>query len=162
LPVDRFQFLGFLPARDKSRRECLENALAGAGTIVFFEAPHRLRDTLKTIAALVGDDRRIVVAKELTKVHERIEFGAVHEVMARLAANDALERGEFVCMIETGNRAPLASHAARVMDVLLGELPPAQAARLGAKLTETPRNELYEYAVSVSDHSPGQSGKRRE
>lgn len=162
LPVDRFQFLGFLPAKDKPRRECLESALAGVGTIVFFEAPHRLRDTLETIAALVGDERRVVVAKELTKVHERIEFGAVSEVMARLAASDALERGEFVCMIEAISRAPLASHAHRVMDVLLAELPPAQAARLGAKLTEAARSELYEYAVSVSDRSPGRSGERQK
>jgi 16S rRNA (cytidine1402-2'-O)-methyltransferase len=148
LPVDRFQFLGFLPQKQRARTTVLKEALASPHAVVFFEAPHRMSETLRTIAGIVGGERRVLVAKELTKVHERIELGSALELLERLSVDTALDRGEFVCMVEGGDGPSLRIDGREAMDVLLGELKPAQAARLAAKLTGVPRAQLYAYALT--------------
>jgi 16S rRNA (cytidine1402-2'-O)-methyltransferase len=104
LPTDEFHFIGFLPEKAGARRTRLEDLAASpreaAQTLIFYEAPHRILDTLGDIESIWGPSLRVVAARELTKIHEEFLRGAVSEVRANLAARDRI-RGEFVLLIET-------------------------------------------------------------
>lgn len=149
IPVDRFRFEGFLPARPAQRRKALGNLLASEVAVVFFEAPHRLRHTLTDLAALGGRGRPLLVCRELTKTYETVAFATVGE---HLEALPSPPRGEFVCILaaattDTGGDAE--TDGTEVLQTLCAELPPAQAARLASRITGQPRDELYALAVSM-------------
>jgi 16S rRNA (cytidine1402-2'-O)-methyltransferase len=117
LPTDEFHFLGFLPEKSGARRTRIETlAAAGneAGTLVFYEAPHRILNTLADLESVFGPDLRIVVARELTKVHEEFLRGTVAEVRRELASRDRI-RGEITLLVQAPaergakNHAPAAS-----------------------------------------------------
>jgi len=97
LPSDQFFFAGFLPARANPRRARLEELRSMPGTLVFYEAPHRINATLKDALEVLGD-RRAVVARELTKIHEEIARGSLRELARRFSA-DSPARGEIVLLI---------------------------------------------------------------
>ncbi len=97
LPTDQFHFAGFLPAKQGQRSRLLESLADESATLVFYEAPHRILEALDDIAAAFGD-RRIVVARELTKLHEEVLRGTASEIRNTLAARDLI-RGEFVLMV---------------------------------------------------------------
>jgi 16S rRNA (cytidine1402-2'-O)-methyltransferase len=96
LPTDQFTYLGFLPRRGAERRRVLAEVAAEPRTLVAYEAPHRVQETLDDIAAVLGD-RRLAVARELTKLHEEIVRGTIQEVQRHFAANPP--RGEFTLVI---------------------------------------------------------------
>ena len=98
LPTDRFTFHGFLPAKQGQRKTALEDLARGDITHVFFEAPHRILDTLADIEAVFGATQHVVLARELTKIHEEFLRGPVGELCSRLAARPAV-RGEIVLML---------------------------------------------------------------
>ena len=112
LPADEFEFLGFLPEKAGARRTKLENLAAQphetARTLIFYEAPHRLLDTLADFESVFGPDLHAVVARELTKIHEEFLRGSVSEIRRELAARDRI-RGEITLLIELP--APSASPA---------------------------------------------------
>ena len=103
LPMGEFQFLGFLPEKAGARRTHLEKLAAvpreTAQTLIFYEAPHRILDTLSDLESVWGSELRVVVARELTKIHEEFVRGTVAEVRKELAARDRI-RGEIVLLIE--------------------------------------------------------------
>jgi len=151
LPAARFAFEGFLPPRTAARRRVLE-ALAGeARTLVFYEAPHRLADTLADLAAVLGEARPAAVARELTKKFETVYRGTLGS-LARQSETDAdMCRGEIVVVVQGADRAASAEDvdAGRVLRILVDELPVAQAAKLAAQITGRPRRELYEQALQL-------------
>ena len=146
IPVDRFRFEGFLPAKAAPRRKTLTGLLAADAATVFFEAPHRLRHTLAELAALGGQERPLLLCRELTKAYETIAFGSVAEHLEQLPP---APRGEFVGVLAPAPAAPPAEDGEAVLRVLCAELPAAQAARLAAKITGRPREALYALAVSL-------------
>jgi len=99
--TDRFLYIGFLPAKPGARRTELETLAAGMPglTLVIYEAPHRILETLADVAAVWGDSARVVVGRELTKLHEELLRGTVKEVRLELAARERV-RGEIVLLIE--------------------------------------------------------------
>ena len=103
LPADEFEFLGFLPEKAGARRTKLEDLAAqpheSARTLIFYEAPHRLLDTLADLESVFGPELRVAVARELTKIHEEFLRGTVAEVRSELAARDRI-RGEITLLIE--------------------------------------------------------------
>ena len=151
LPTDRFCFEGFLPARARERRAALA-ALAGeTRTLVFFEAPHRIAAALADLAAVLGQERMAVVARELTKTHESIYRGTLGELAARASAEENLARGEITLVV---HGAPPAAATGvderflrRVVAVLSKELPPARVAAVAAQLTGAPRAAAYALAL---------------
>ena len=149
LPIERFLFEGFLPSRSAARRKRLRELAASSVAVVFFEAARRLRDTLADLVEIVDGGRQILLAKELTKLHERIENGGVAELLVRLDDGEFFEHGEFVCVLAPSPVEASLQDAdvVSLMDALCDELSPAQAARIAAKFTHRPRSELYEYAV---------------
>jgi 16S rRNA (cytidine1402-2'-O)-methyltransferase len=98
LPVESFSFGGFLPPKTGARRKDLEKIRESSHTQVFYEAPHRIRETLDDISAVLGPSRRVVIARELTKIHEEFLRGTVAEIIGRLKDREQL-KGEIVLLI---------------------------------------------------------------
>jgi 16S rRNA (cytidine1402-2'-O)-methyltransferase len=98
LPTDSFRFVWFLPARSGERRSTLESLTTANETLIFYEAPHRILETLADLKKVFGDRRRVVVARELTKVHEEFLRGTVGEVSAELAKRAAV-KGEITIIV---------------------------------------------------------------
>jgi 16S rRNA (cytidine1402-2'-O)-methyltransferase len=121
LPTERFTFHGFLPAKAGQRKTALEELVRGEVTHVFYEAPHRILDTLADVEAVFGASQHVVVARELTKLHEEFLRGGAGEVRAQLAARASV-RGEIVLMLapspaggSSEKRASLAVEVAALM-----------------------------------------------
>jgi len=148
---DRFLFCGFLPARGAERRGVLAELVAQTAILVFYEAPHRVTECVADLCAILGGGRDIVIARELTKIHETIHRCRLAEAVAWLEADDNHRRGEFVLLVagapEIRNRDE-ADHD-DTLKILLEELPLKQAVALAVKLTGGGRNALYQRALAL-------------
>ncbi len=149
LPSDRFAFEGFLPAKGPARRAALTGLLDEPRTLIFYEAPHRLRALLDDVEALFGE-RPAALAKELTKLHEAILTGSVAAIRDWLGAEPGRERGEFVLLLQ-GATAPAAR--ADEIDLLLGRLLPVlplkQAVTAAVAVSGAARNRVYRRALGL-------------
>jgi len=151
LAAPHFLFYGFLPSRAGERRRVLAEVAALPYALIFYEAPHRVSACIADLRAVLGGDRCIAIARELTKVYETIHRATVAEAQAWLAADPDRSRGEFVLIVE-GAPPPARGAdegASRTLEILLGELPVKQAVALAAKLTGGKRNELYKLALQL-------------
>lgn len=148
IPCARFHFEGFLPSRPQQRRERLGALATLATPVVFFEAPHRMAGCLEDLAVLLPE-RRLMIAREMTKRHEQYLCDLPARLAELLESAEQL-RGEFVCILEGGREAAAPVQVQRTMEVLCRELPPAQAARIGAQLLGRRRRELYELALRLA------------
>jgi 16S rRNA (cytidine1402-2'-O)-methyltransferase len=124
LPTDSFRFSGFLPAKSGQRRKLLESVRESPRTQVFYEAPHRLLETLTDVVEVLGEDRHIVVAREVTKIHEEFLRGRATEVRSQLSARDSV-KGEITLLIAkaesgeiraTGSEMSVAQRVKQIMD----------------------------------------------
>ncbi len=154
LPTERFSFEGFLPARLAERRTRLAQLATETRTQVFFEAPHRIAESLEDMSTAFGADRRAAVARELTKVFETVYRGTIAE-LAALARGDAnFTRGEITVVVEGAAPAPAADGALVTLDdalrALLPELAPSKAAAVAARLTGAKRNDAYARALALA------------
>jgi 16S rRNA (cytidine1402-2'-O)-methyltransferase len=142
-----FRFVGFLPTGRAERERTLRALAAEATPFVLFEAPHRVRELLALMAAVLDPGRRVVLARELTKKFETIE---VHRA-ADLASLVADERGEYVVLVDAGEDAAADVDAVtrRWLEALLQELPPARAAAVAARASGQPREALYRLALQL-------------
>jgi 16S rRNA (cytidine1402-2'-O)-methyltransferase len=145
-----FLFQGFLPARAAERRKALGALASLPCALVFYEAPHRVLDAAGDLAQVLGKERRVVLARELTKLFETVYECALGDLAAWLEADANRQRGEFVLIVSGAvERAPQDQLAERVLGVLLEDLPPAQAARLAARIAGVPRSALYQRALDL-------------
>lgn len=143
----QFFFAGFLPAAGAARRKALED-LDLPVPVVLYEAPHRVADTLADLAARFGPEREVVLGRELTKKFEEVARLALGDAPAWLAARKERAQGEFVLVLAPGaQRARPGADADKVLALLMESLPPSEAARLAAKITGLPKNELYRKAL---------------
>lgn len=153
LPTDRFVFEGFLPAKQVARRERLAALAAEPRTLVFYESVHRLQESLADMAAAFGAERRAVLARELTKLHEGVHDAPLQELLEWAGSDPAAAKGEVVLMVAgaaVAEGAALDAEAERVLKLLLAELPVKQAAALAAGITGLNKNPLYERALELS------------
>ena len=154
LPTDRFIFEGFLPAKNAARVARLQQLASEERTMIFYEAPHRLQEVLRDMAAEFGAKRAVSVSRELTKRFETTYTGTLAE-LCELAERDAdMSRGEIVIIV-SGDTAATASsaqslNADQLLRALLEDLPPSQAAKIAAKLTGEKRADLYARAVQFT------------
>lgn len=155
LPSDRFVFEGFLNAKQAARLKQLQALLEETRTLIFYEAPHRLLATLQDVATVFGEEREVVMARELTKTFETIRRAPVAELCRWVEADSNQQKGECVLLVRGANKE-VSSNAEglRVFDLLALELPLKQAAALASKITGVKKNVLYQYGLdqkSVSD-----------
>ncbi|MEO8017547.1 MAG: 16S rRNA (cytidine(1402)-2'-O)-methyltransferase [Pseudomonadota bacterium] len=154
LPTERFSFEGFLPARLAERRARIAELSREPRTLVFFEAPHRIAESLEDLAAGFGATRRAAVARELTKVFETVYRGTLAGLATQARGDANFSRGEITVVVEGAPRVD-AGHAPReqldaTLTVLLTELAPSKAAALAARLTGAKRNEAYARALELA------------
>lgn len=151
LPTDRFTFEGFLPAKSEARLHRLSALVHEERSMVFYEAPHRLMDTLEAMAQVFGADRPAVVARELTKMFESIISSDLAELIAYYQENANKQKGEIVILVAGTEAQEVESCEVvpeQVLDILLQELPVKQAAALASKITGERKNVLYEMALA--------------
>ncbi len=148
LPTDRFTFEGFLPAKEKARNDRLTELMDESRTLIFYESPRRLLDTVLAIAQLYGD-RLMVVARELTKTFESFQSLPAPAMAEWLAADSNRCRGEIVLMIAGAKPDPEAipSEALRTLALLQKELPLKRAAALTAEIHGVKKNALYKLGL---------------
>jgi 16S rRNA (cytidine1402-2'-O)-methyltransferase len=144
----QFLFAGFLPARAAARRKALE-ALDLPWPVVIYEAPHRIADTLSDLAERFGPAREVAICRELSKKFEEVARLALGQAAGWLAARPQRSQGEFVLVLAPGaeREAGSAVDPDAVLDALLESMSPSEAARLAARITGAPRNQLYRKAL---------------
>lgn len=152
LAEPNFLFYGFLPSKAKQREDALR-ALAGLPcALVFYEAPHRILETVEALAAVFGPERTLVMARELTKLFETIHSCPLGEALEWLQADANRQRGEFVLLVSGAPEAGDDGEGERVLKLLLAEgLPVKQAAKLAHAITGAGKNALYELALSLKE-----------
>jgi 16S rRNA (cytidine1402-2'-O)-methyltransferase len=158
LPTERFTFEGFLPARLAERRTRIDELKKESRTLVFFEAPHRIAESLEDLATGFGPGRRVAVARELTKVFETVYRGTLAELAEQARSDSNFSRGEITVVVEGAARGEPEDAAGVQLDatlsVLLTELSPSKAAALAARLTGAKRNDAYARALALAKESP--------
>lgn len=151
LPTDCFIFEGFLPAKSSARRTKLEALSQESRTLVFYESPHRIIDTLQDMEALFGKQREAAMARELTKTFETIHRGSIEELLQWVQADANQQKGEIVLLVKgmepQKQVSELTPEVERLLKILVSELPVKQAAHLAHKITGMSKNILYDYAV---------------
>jgi 16S rRNA (cytidine1402-2'-O)-methyltransferase len=154
LPTSQFAFLGFPPRSSSARRSLLESLVDESNTLIFYESSHRVLEFVKDIAFVFPVQRRIVIARELTKLHETILRCTVAEVVSRIENDPFMEKGEFVVLIEAATRKTkdeLTEEQLRVLKLLLGECSVKTASSLAAKVTGARKELLYQAALRLAD-----------
>lgn len=146
---DSFSFLGFLPAKQKARKDKLDSLHSLTHTLVFYESTHRLIDCLEDVKAVYGEDCELVVAKELTKTYERFISGTVLEVLAWFSEEQERVKGEFVVIISPRKSQPQTQHHEKLLVLLLQELPLKRAVSIVCEITGANKNDLYEKALKI-------------
>ncbi len=145
-----FLFYGFLPVKPGARRNALATLKSMPCALVFYEAPHRVVETIADLAAVLEPDRRLVIARELTKLFESIVSLPLSEAPAWLAADENRQRGEFVLIVSTvPSTTDISPQAQRVLQLLLEELPLKQAVKLAAEISGESKNALYDLALAT-------------
>jgi 16S rRNA (cytidine1402-2'-O)-methyltransferase len=151
-----FLFYGFLPSKAAARRKAIEELKPLPHALVFYEAPHRIVETIADLAVCLEPQRRIVIARELTKVYESIVSLPLADAPARLAADEKRQRGEFVLIVYAAPAAEgVSAEGGRVLSLLLAELPLKQAVKLAAEISGESRNALYDLALAQKDSTGG-------
>ena len=143
-----FRFIGFMPQAARERARLLQSVGANADATVLFEAPHRIAALLQDLAKALAPERRVVVARELTKKFESIR---VHKAID-LGRAEIDERGEYVVIVDAApsqDVAALDDAGQRWLEALLDELTPARASAIVSRITGVPRDEVYELALSL-------------
>jgi len=148
--VATFTFLGFLPPKPRQRATALQPLAGHTHAMVFYEAPHRIVETVQALADAFGPARRLLIARELTKLHEALWSGTLAEGPTWLAADTNRQRGEFVLVVEgaSAQASGAADHDA-LLRALLEEVPVKGAAKIAAALTGASRNALYARALEL-------------
>lgn len=158
LPVDRFCFEGFLPAKAQAREQKLKALQQDSRTLIFYEAPHRLQESLQAMVTQLGAERIAVLARELTKRYETIHKAPLHTLCTWVAQNSEQQKGEIVLLVagyqpKSANELSLDAQEKKLLDVLIKEVPPQQAARIMAKLGERTKQQYYKFILSQSDEA---------
>ena len=154
LSCDRFVFEGFLPVKSAARVQKLTQLKVETGTLILYESKHRIVATVTDMAATFGEDRVIVICRELTKRFETINSGSAKALLDWLKAHPEQQKGEFIILIE-GNRDKVVAdknEMTRTLEILLQELSVKQAVKLTVQLTGGKKRDIYEQALMLSGH----------
>lgn len=148
---EHFLFYGFLPNKGGQRRQAIEELRDYPCALVFYEAPHRVLETVADLAAILGE-RTLVIARELTKLFESIHSGPLTAALDWLQEDPNRQRGEFVLLVSGAPAGNDDGEGERVLKLLLADgLPVKQAAKLASAITGAAKNALYERALALKN-----------
>ena len=151
LPTDRFVFEGFLPAKSQGRLQRLHSVQSETRTLVYYESPHRILACLNDMKTVFGEERQIVLARELTKTYETVLSSSISAVLEHLDTNPTQIKGEMVVLVSGAPVIEVEAHEdaslLHLLDCLLEELPLKQAVSLAVKITGHKKNSIYKLAV---------------
>lgn len=151
LPTDRFVFQGFLPAKKGDRQKALQTLVNETRSLIFYEAPHRLIETIEDMLQIFGPSREAVIARELTKTFETIRRLPLNELLTWVIETEQA-RGEIVLLVAGADASEVKiedTEALRILNILLADLPVKQAAQLAAKITGLAKRDLYQLALEI-------------
>jgi 16S rRNA (cytidine1402-2'-O)-methyltransferase len=153
LATDRFRFEGFLPVKMMAKQQALEKLLRDTCTCIFYESPRRISTTVSSVVEVLGKDRKVVVAKEITKTFETYFSGTAEQALEWLNADSNHQRGEFVLLISGYEEVieELPQEAIGLLQILMQEMPLKKAAAITAKHYELKKNALYQLGLSFND-----------
>ncbi len=154
LSAGRFCFEGFVPAKKGQRRDFFEQRKTETRTLIFYETPHRILQSITDLCDIFGADRCIVLARELTKTFETIKRAELGEMVKWIAADENQRKGEMVLVIEgfsPPDRELLSLEHARILRLLLAELPLKQAVKMAMEICGEKRKKLYDYALQIKN-----------
>jgi len=154
ITANGYVFYGFLPASGSQRRKALEALKGYSSTLVFYEAPHRIIECVEDLAKVLGGERRITIARELTKTFETFHRCVLQDAKGWLESDPNQQRGEFVLLVEAAavvEEADISEDAERILRLLLADLPLKQAVKLATEITGVKKNILYEFALKLKD-----------
>jgi 16S rRNA (cytidine1402-2'-O)-methyltransferase len=160
-----FAFVGFLPPKPSARRKALQSWRGFPHALVLYEAPHRILECVDDLARVLGPDRAVVLARELTKAFETVHACALGEARAWLEADPDRTRGEFVVIVSGAAAAPddpRTAEGERVLGLLVEAMPVKTAVQLAAAITGGSRNELYAQALALKKPPSPPGGARRK
>lgn len=153
LPTDRFAFEGFVPAKNQARLQRLQAVADDTRTLMFYESPHRLLDTLRAMLEVFGPDRYLVLARELTKTFETIHGDSLGKLIEWVEADANQRKGEFVLLLQGTEPevegGDLGAEELRVLSLLLEELSVKQASALAAKICSGKKKQFYQAALAM-------------
>lgn len=154
LPTDEFRFVGFVPSKAAVRRKALAQIANETATVVAYESPHRVLHTLRDMVEILGE-RRIVLARELTKLHEEFLRGTPQEILGQLEVRDAI-RGEITLVIaRSQQRSEIADPVAELQRLEHEGLDRMDAIKTVAKQLKLPKREVYKLSMERGSNSPG-------
>ncbi|AXP61578.1 16S rRNA (cytidine(1402)-2'-O)-methyltransferase [Haemophilus influenzae] len=149
---DRFCFEGFLPAKSKARKDKLENIAEEDRTLIFYESTHRILDTLEDMQAVLGEERYIVLAREMTKTWETITGNTIKNLREWLLEDPNRTKGEMVLIVEgkpkSDNNDEISPQAVKALELIAEELPLKKAAAIVAELYGYKKNTLYQFGLA--------------
>lgn len=152
LLTNGFMFVGFLPPRNTQRKQVVAALRDIPVTLAFYEAPHRILESMADLASGLGGARNVTIARELTKTFETIHTCRLEEAVDWLKSDPNRQRGEFVLLVEGASEAAsqaIPDHARRTLEILLAELPLKQAVKLAAEISGAKKNALYDLALTL-------------
>ncbi|WP_066014021.1 16S rRNA (cytidine(1402)-2'-O)-methyltransferase [Endozoicomonas atrinae] len=152
LPTDRFYFEGFLPAKGAGRRKRIESLAAFSSTWGVYESPHRIMELLEDLETVLGGDRYIALAREVTKTFETVMAGTVSDIQVVLRSDSNQQRGEFVVLIEGYKEegdSEISPETKKMLQRLMEDLPIKKAAAVVADLTGLRKKDLYELGLEM-------------
>lgn len=150
LPSDRFSFEGFLPSKEKARADKLLALKEDPRTLIFYESPHRIEHSLTTMVEVLGGERHVVMAREVTKTFETFLSGPVADVLARVSTDPNQQKGEIVLMVHgyhLNDDEAIPTVAINTLKLLCEELPLKKAAAIAAQIHGLKKNALYKYGL---------------
>ena len=151
LPSDRFVFEGFLPAKSGNKQRVLDLFKFESRTVIFYESPHRIVDTLEVMLAVFGEARRLVLARELTKTFETIKGDSLGRLCEWVKSDANQQRGEFVLLLDGAVDVPEESvvDQDKMLALLIAELPIKKASKIVAEVTGANKKALYQRALEM-------------
>lgn len=149
---DRFCFEGFLPAKSKARKDKLENIAEEDRTLIFYESTHRILDMLEDMQSVLGEERYIVLAREMTKTWETITGNTIKNLREWLLEDPNRTKGEMVLIVEgkpkSDNNDEISPQAVKALELIAEELPLKKAAAIVAELYGYKKNALYQFGLA--------------
>jgi len=153
LATDRFIFEGFLSAKSSGRKASFEQLKTETRTLIFYESSHRIEGFLEDLITVLGAERELVIARELTKLYESFYRGSAQALLERLRVDNDMQKGEFVVLVKGASEVPEQGSVdvETVLQALLDEdIPVNQAAKIAARITGQAKNKLYRQAMEMS------------